>query len=210
MDHIPQLIRKLPARYDYPGCWQFIDVKGKALYGPKFRLYPEDAEVVARLMVWALRDSEGAQRLNLNLRKGIMLAGPVGTGKTSLMNLIRYILPAPSRHLMRSCQQIAFDFATGGYPQVIMYSKGSFFAGSETPVSVCFDDLGLEATLQHYGNSCNTMAEILLSRYDYFISHGMLSHITTNLSSQQIEERYGIRVRSRMRELFNRITFGQD
>ena len=50
---------------------------------------------------------------------------------------------------------------------------------------------------------CYVMAEILLSRYDLFVSKGMLTHATTNLSASELEERYGNRVRSRMREMFN-------
>ena len=51
------------------------------------------------------------------------------------------------------------------------------------------------------------MGEIILSRYDYFHAFQMLTHITTNLNSAEIENRYGLRVRSRMRELFNLIAF---
>ncbi len=36
--------------------------------------------------------------------------------------------------------------------------------------SNCFDDLGTEKNLKYYGNECNVMAEILLSRYDIFTS----------------------------------------
>jgi hypothetical protein len=51
------------------------------------------------------------------------------------------------------------------------------------------------------------MAEILLSRYDLFINHHMLTHLTTNLNSSEIEDIYGLRVRSRLREQFNLIAF---
>jgi hypothetical protein len=53
------------------------------------------------------------------------------------------------------------------------------------------------------------MGEILLTRYDIFISQDMITHITTNLSASEIENAYGSRVRSRMREIFNLISFGQ-
>jgi DNA replication protein DnaC len=51
------------------------------------------------------------------------------------------------------------------------------------------------------------MAEILLSRYDLFISRYMITHITTNLNSSEIEDIYGTRLRSRLREQFNLIAF---
>jgi hypothetical protein len=51
------------------------------------------------------------------------------------------------------------------------------------------------------------MAEILLSRYDLFISKKLQTHITTNLSASEIEKFYGNRVRSRLREMINLIGF---
>ena len=63
--------------------------------------------------------------------------------------------------------------------------------------------------MKHYGTDCNVMAEILLSRYDLFISHNMLTHITTNLSASEIEEVYGQRVRSRLREIINLVSFSE-
>lgn len=161
-------------------------------------------------MAWGLKDPNAAQLSAIDLRKGILLTGSVGCGKTSLMNLLRYILPLTSRYLIKSCREITFEFAVNGYPVINRYSKQSFHSATETAVGICFDDLGLDAPVQYFGNTPNVMAEILLSRYDYFISHGMLTHITTNLNSCEIEERYGNRVRSRMRELFNLIAFDKD
>lgn len=51
------------------------------------------------------------------------------------------------------------------------------------------------------------MAEILLSRYDLFISKKLKTHITTNLSATEIETHYGNRVRSRLREMVNLIAY---
>lgn len=90
------------------------------------------------------------------------------------------------------------------------YSSQSFkFRTEKEPKIYCFDDLGVENNLKFYGNECNVMAEILLSRYDLFISHGMLTHITTNLNSSEIEDLYGNRVRSRLRSMFNLISFSE-
>lgn len=64
--------------------------------------------------------------------------------------------------------------------------------------------------MNFYGNECSVMAEILLTRYDLFHSFGMITHLTTNLNSSEIEEKYGKRVRSRMRELFNLLAWPAD
>jgi len=75
------------------------------------------------------------------------------------------------------------------------------------PRTYFFDDLGTENNLKYFGNECNVMTEILLSRYDLFVSRQMLTHLTTNLNSSEIEDIYGTRVRSRLREQFNLIAF---
>ena len=54
------------------------------------------------------------------------------------------------------------------------------------------------------------MGEILLSRYELFLKRKIRTHTTTNLNAQELESRYGIRVRSRMRELFNLIAFDKE
>ena len=77
------------------------------------------------------------------------------------------------------------------------------------PRTYCFDDLGTENNLKYFGNECNVMAEILLSRYDLFVSRQMLTHLTTNLNSSEIENIYGTRVRSKLREMFNLVSFSE-
>ncbi len=52
--------------------------------------------------------------------------------------------------------------------------------------------------------------EILLTRYDLFVSKNLLTQLTTNLSASEIEEIYGNRIRSRMRTMFNLIAFSRD
>jgi hypothetical protein len=56
----------------------------------------------------------------------------------------------------------------------------------------------------------HVLGEILLSRYKHFISHDMITHVTTNLSATEIESIYGNRVRSRLREMFNLISFSHN
>lgn len=69
---------------------------------------------------------------------------------------------------------------------------------------------GLESPAGYYGVTYNVMAEVLLSRYDLFVSHKMLTHVTTNLNSEELEGIYGNRIRSRMREMFNLLVFNQE
>ena len=100
------------------------------------------------------------------------------------------------------CRNIVFGFNGIGFKMIEDYSDNKAY---------CFDDLGVEHIGKHYGKDCNVMGEILISRYEVFRnpkgSRRVLTHITTNLNAAEIEERYGERVRSRMREQFNLISF---
>ena len=54
------------------------------------------------------------------------------------------------------------------------------------------------------------MGELICNRYELFLKHKIKTHITTNLNATELEERYGGRVRSRMRELFNLVAFDKN
>ena len=54
------------------------------------------------------------------------------------------------------------------------------------------------------------MGEILISRFDIFKQKGIKTHITTNLNADELQEKYGERVLSRMREMFNLISFDEN
>jgi hypothetical protein len=54
------------------------------------------------------------------------------------------------------------------------------------------------------------MGEILLSRHELFINYHIKTHGTTNLNAEELEDLYGNRVRSRMRQLFNLVAFDKD
>ncbi|WP_289053581.1 hypothetical protein [Carboxylicivirga marina] len=89
------------------------------------------------------------------------------------------------------------------------YSIRSFTIspGQRIPKTLCLDDLGAESNIKHYGSECNALSEVILSRYDLFISDRLITHVTTNLNAQDIEKLYGKRVRSRLREMMNVIVF---
>jgi DNA replication protein DnaC len=193
--------------FDFTKYLPFIESTGQNLYHPGFKVVPDDYEIIYKLLVYFLNDTSEAVKHNISFRKGILLSGPVGCGKTSLMNIIKHIKRQEERFIMKSCRDISFEFIQDGYSVIQKYSKQSFKI--DIPKTYCFDDLGTEENLKYYGNDCNVMAEILLSRYDLFVSKHMLTHLTTNLNSSEIEEIYGIRVRSRLREQFNLIAFSE-
>ena len=186
----------------------WIERKGVELYGNYFRIEEHDHSVIYRLIAYFLKDRETAFRYNLDLDKGIILSGPVGCGKTSLLNIMKYLAPAGHKFSVKPCRDISFEFIKDGYQVIDRYANGRLY--NSEPKIYCFDDLGVENNLKYYGNECNVMAEVLLSRYDTFIAKRIPTHITTNLSASEIEQHYGIRVRSRLRQMMNLIAYDKN
>ena len=196
---------EIKSHYSYSEVIVWLEKKGVELYGNYFKIIETDYPIVYKLIAYFMKDEPTCFQFNINLNKGILLSGPIGCGKTSLMNLMKYLTPIEHKFYVKPCRDISFEFIQDGYQIIHKYSKGKLY--EYEPKTICFDDLGTESNLKYYGNECNVMAEILLSRYDVYIAKRIQTHITTNLSASEIETQYGNRVRSRMRELFNLIAY---
>ncbi|RAV29219.1 ATPase [Sinomicrobium soli] len=184
--------------YSFAKMWIYLEAKGKLLFGRGFKLYGEDRELLFTLCNYIIRDEMNCRKLGIDPDKGLLLSGPVGCGKTSLIKLLRYLVPHRRPYELIPCRNIVFGFNHVGYPTISGYGNSGFY---------CFDDLGVEPTGRHFGKDCNVMGEILLSRYELFKNHRVMTHATTNLNAEELEDRYGNRVRSRMREMFNLVAF---
>jgi len=196
---------KIKSNYNYPEIINWLQAKGTELYGNHFKILETDYPIVFKLIAYSLKDEPTCFQYGINLNKGILLTGPIGCGKTTLMTLMKHLAPADNKFIVKPCRDISFEFIQDGYQIIHKYSIGKLYQSE--PRTYCFDDLGTENNLKYFGNECNVMAEILLNRYDLFISKKLKTHITTNLSANEIEKQYGNRVRSRLRELCNLIAF---
>lgn len=187
--------------YDFQKILVYLDAKGKLIFGQHFKIYPEDHGVLHKLCNYFIRDPENCKKYQLNPDKGILLSGPIGCGKTSLMKLLRFFMPHQRSYEVIPCRNIVFGFNHLGYKTIEDYGNSSF---------VCFDDMGVEPIGRYYGKDINVVGEIMLSRYELFLEHRVKTHATTNLNAEELEELYGPRVRSRMRQLFNLVAFDAD
>lgn len=184
--------------YDFSKILIYLNVKGKLLFGKDFKIYEDDKPIIFNLSNYFIRDYENCKREGIDPDKGILLSGPVGCGKTSLMKLLRHIVPHRRPYEVIPARNVAFAFNHVGYKIIEDYGEGHFY---------CFDDLGVEPVGRHFGKDCNVLGEIILSRHELYLQCKIPTHATTNLNAVELEERYGERVRSRMRQLFNLIAF---
>jgi DNA replication protein DnaC len=191
--------------YDFEKIKTYLNIKGHLLFGKNFRIYKEDEPLLFKLCCYYIQDHYSCAQMGIDANKGILLTGPVGCGKTSLMKLLTHLAPHKTNYEIIPTRNIVFNFNARGYDVLEKYNQNHNY---------CFDDLGVEPTGSHYTKECNVLGEILLSRYDLFChperSRRVLTHITTNLNALEIEKLYGNRVRSRMRKMFNLISFDEN
>ena len=181
---------------------------GRKKYGPNYTLQKEDLSYIVRLAAYFFKDEAKCKELDLDLNKGILLTGPMGVGKTTWFRLMQFILAKEHKFYYITCRDVNFEFLRRGFDVIEKYTKG--LPNEFQKCSICFDDLGTENNIKYFGNECNVMQEILLSRYDLFMDYGYKTHLTTNLSASEIEKYYTERVRSRLRKMMNVLAIPPD
>ena len=157
---------------------------------------------------------------NFDLSKGIMLYGTPGTGKTVLMKTWGRICRVPfDRFAVYNAKEVANRYAaegdefmkglccsTNGMRKRIDREFLTFYPDHKLN-HICIDDLGIENTKQKYmGNEMNVLQTLIERRYELFQNYGVLTHISSNLiSEQQILDLYGSRCLSRIHEMCNMV-----
>jgi DNA replication protein DnaC len=167
----------------------------------------ENTPVIGELLRYFAQLPDG----NCNPAKGILLAGNVGSGKTLLFEIFFHLVRPLRPFYKTTARQVAKDYAAEGLTALARYVR-QFKQTTDglLPVDFFFDDLGAEDNKKHYGNEANVMAEIIYDRYELFIRHKTRTHFTTNLTPQELEDKYGTRVYSRLCHMCNFLVLGNN
>ena len=143
--------------------------------------------------------------------------GNIGCGKTFMMKCLCNspkmnfkVIPATD-----VCEQFKAFTMSKRQDESDVFLKFNRFVKSYTGIfnksddyGWCIDDLGTENTVISFGQSYNVLQQVLEKAYHEGFMPNI--HITTNLTGDEIEQKYGKRIRSRMREMFNVIDFHED
>lgn len=165
-------------------------------------------KVINLLSLYFSGDKRFEDESGFSLKKGIFLAGPIGCGKTSIMKA--FARNSHNAFVMTSTRSVSDEYSRNGidgvarfFDSVQVYPQNNY---GQKEAGYCFDDLGVESAKKHFGNELNVMTDIILSRYEKSSLTGK-THFTGNIIGDEIEDTYGARVRSRLREMCNFITF---
>lgn len=177
--------------------------------GGYYQVTDDNRNIIHALCLYFSNDPRFEKQFpQFSLNNGICLSGNPGTGKTHLME---YFQMNPKQcYRQPICKEIAEKFRTDfnyeGQDTIEYYSsipkakQPSPF--NQEQVGFCFSDLGTEDDKNNFGNKMNVMEEIILMRYEKKVPFHF-THFTSNLGAQQIQDRYGVRFRDRIKESCN-------
>ncbi|MBK8516004.1 MAG: ATPase [Saprospiraceae bacterium] len=197
------------SHFNYDHFARLMELNGQIIYGQEFRLYKEDKDVILQLYAYFTGDTDLCRHYEIHLGKGLFLSGKTGVGKTVHMKLVRQFMHYKERYKMKSCQQLALEYMDHGSQILTQYGRNYVDHVDRSTINqaYCFDDIGTEDEVKHYGTNANVLGQIIMMRYELFQGRKILTHFTSNLTAPQIEKYYGERVRSRLREMCNWIEY---
>ena len=166
--------------------------------GISFRL---NALLVAKLYAYFTRQPDS----ELDIRKGLWLEGPIGTGKTTLMRVFHEFGKLHRQGFMLcTAAEIASAYGTSGSLDLYTANANGY---SRRPVALCVDELGREQLpATHFGNRLNTLQYVLQQRYTLWQQGEAVTHVTTNLCAGEVRQLYGDFIFDRCRHMFNIVT----
>ncbi len=191
-DRLAELHKKCDARYFFDRIRAFFIHKHGRF------IYDANKEYIKSICLFMAGDARFETELGYSFKKGLMIMGTAGLGKTD-------VIMAVADNGIRPIKVF-------GMIDITERVKTTGECLLNTATTILLDDVGTEQeTVKYYGTEIHWFKEFIETYYLHAGGYYAGLIITTNLDGKQIEEMYGYRVRSRMREMFNVITVkGED
>ncbi len=145
--------------------------------------------VLGQIVLWYALD----KRFKGDLRKGLMIRGNVGTGKTVIVKALKELIK--SKEGKNAC----FLHSTELQDLYVKDDQEGIQRAKLRDYTI-IDDVGVESTESKlYGNVKEPFNDV----FDYRYRNDKIMIITTNLTPSEIEDTYGARIIDRFRECMN-------
>lgn len=144
-------------------------------------------------------------------KKGIMVVGPMGIGKTFLFKIFRSnpyqsFKLVSAKNIAKAAKADSNSFFESIKKWFEPNIANNFFG--QRQLALMIDDLGTEENINDFGNKTNVIQDLIEERYESFKKDKLPNlFITTNLTKDQLTERYGARVVDRLSEMLNIYSF---
>jgi DNA replication protein DnaC len=183
--------KELEVFWTYTRVFNLMKWNSEHVFGKPFDQDTDNLKAVKAICFFVSRNDRFISELKYDARKGLLLRGSSGTGKTHLVRCVENngLNPILTQSTLAITDQLKdqgeFKFQING--QRIIY----------------LDDVGTEEpVVNYYGTKITWFKNFIEGVY---LKSNVFNHliISTNLNWQGIGEMYGYRVESRMREMFN-------
>lgn len=161
-----------------------LQQKGMKIYGTSFRINKNLIKALRQVHPYFMGVYVIGTGTTLDLDKGLLILGPVHSGKTTLMYLIK------EKYRLRSCLEIE--------QRVLTYGKNYYHEYLQLKNrNWCFDDFGSRNTAAHIQVTKQLIEE--LAKHEKPCRH----HIISSLSLEQISAQYGFNIYEILIDHFN-------
>jgi DNA replication protein DnaC len=206
--------------------WKYARKRSQKELKEEFIVDDENKATVAAFVAYFTGNKEAMSQHNVDYRKGIIIFGNPGSGKSILFRILRDCLESDKvvqveerevkerqffqKTSFLTCEHMAKLYMAKGEVELHKFGQKAVvnINGDTHCHHACFDDLGAEEVRNNYGNIKEVMVDLINERYDLFLQYGLKTHFTTNLNPDQIEKRYSTRVRSRLKQMCNVLALG--
>jgi hypothetical protein len=158
-------------------------------YGKKLILHDDNTPLIRAICFFFSRDERFETELKFDLNKGLLIRGVSGLGKTYLFKCIESndVRPIDIVSMIDISEQVKEE---GNYE---LHYRSTLY----------LDDVGTEEPIvNHYGTKINWFKNFIEM---YYLKNKPFNRlvVSTNNSFDEIEGKYGFRVRSRVKDMFN-------
>lgn len=193
--------------------WKHGLIQSMNYVSPGFVIDSRNVKIMAELYKWVWAWLGRKEPGKLDPKKGILLWGDIGTGKTTIIKgLQRYIAMinqlcygSNNRSIcieIRSAAEISLRYASEGMKALERWTDRTQ-AGH-----LAIDEIGREEISTHFGTTCNTIQTVLQLRYEQRLSIITLGTTNIDMRTDEFTKRYGSYIFDRVKEMFNVIHVG--
>lgn len=146
-----------------------------------------------------------------DIDKGIAIIGTYGTGKTTIFRIFQrycHLFDNGNAFRITSLNEIIENLQDERTEDILTYNIKSSPRGAKirNPLNICINEFGAIDDIKIYGSSAKSLFQnFMMKRYEIFQEFGKKTHITTNITGEQMRDLFSAQLIDRFKEMFNTV-----